>query len=483
MNYTFQTIYHANGKAVYDKKTGRLTPEKDEPVHTEVGVINLYPEITFQEIEGFGGAMTESSACLLSGLEPAVRREILDRIFGADGLRYRYIRTSIDSCDFGLGQYQAVEDPLADPDFHTFTIDRDRKYIIPMIKEAMEAAAEPISVLLSPWSPPKQWKEPQKQVKNDAAAYGGLSADISAEPSRITGTLKKEYYRPWAVYIAKYVQAYLDEGIPVTMITMQNESIAATAWDSCVWEAEDQKIFLRDHLWPVFEEAGLTGKVGIFIWDHNKERVYEWAKAMLDEDTRKMAAGIAFHWYSGDHFEAVGLTRDAFPEMTLMLSECCCGMEPPAVDPWFIKAHGMKTQAHADYLSAALYAHDMIGNLNNGMNRWIEWNLCLDPRGLPRTIDRGCNAGIIIDGDSWHETLIYHYVKAFSGSILPGARRIALSRCSDSVEAAAAVNPDGTVTLILLNQKNEDQRFSIRMNGLITVVVAPAETISVMRMR
>lgn len=425
--------------------------------------------------------MTESSAYLLSKLDPETRRKILDLYFGPDGLRYRYIRTSLDSCDFGLGQYQAVEDPLSDPDFTTFTIDRDRKYIIPMIREAMAAAAQPLSVLLSPWSPPKQWKEPQKAVKNDAAAYGGISAETSEEPSRITGSLKKEYYRPWAIYIAKYVKAYLDEGIPVTMLTMQNESIAATAWDSCVWEAEDQKIFLRDHLYPVFKEAALTEKVGIFIWDHNKERVYEWARDMLDDKTRDMAAGIAFHWYSGDHFEAVGLTREAFPEKTLMLSECCCGMQAKVTDPWFVKAYGMKTQARADYLDAAAYAHDIIGNLGSGMNRWIDWNLCLDPQGLPRTIDRGCNAGIIIDGGVWRETLILHYIKAFSANMLPGAKRIALSRCTDCVEAAAAVNPDGTIALVLLNRENEDHPFSIRMNGLIAHVTAPAETICVLR--
>ena len=26
---------------------------------------------------------------------------------------------------------------------------------------------------------------------------------------------------------------------------------------------------------------------------------------VLDEETMDMVAGIAFHWYSGDHFEAV----------------------------------------------------------------------------------------------------------------------------------------------------------------------------------
>lgn len=478
MIITQYTTFSANGQALREETLIPVSVEKEEARHTEVGVINLYPEIKYQEIEGFGGAMTESSAYLLSTLAPETRREILERYFGADGLNYRFIRTSIDSCDFGLGQYQAVEDPIADPDFLTFTIDRDRKYIIPMIKEAMAVAARPLSVLLSPWSPPKQWKEPQAVSLNDAAAYGGETAHSDGEPSRIMGTLKKEYYGPWGRYMAKYVKAYLDEGIPVTMVTMQNESIAATPWDSCVWTAEDQKVFLRDHLYPAFEAEGLTDKVGIFIWDHNKERVYEWSRTMIDEVTDKMVAGIAFHWYSGDHFEAVGLTRDAFPGKTLMLSECCRGMKTMPEDPWLRDAMGVTTQPHADYLDAVTYAHDMIGNLNNGMHRWIDWNLCLNPEGVPRTIERGCNAPVIIDDGDYRETMICEYIEHFSAFLLPGARRIGLSRCNDKVEATAAVNEDGTIALVLLNKGNDDLPYAVRMNGFIFRIIVPAQTIS-----
>ena len=153
--------------------------------------------------------MTESSAYLLMSLGKEERREVLKALFGPQGNRLKFIRTSIDSCDFGLGEYQAVEDPLKDPDFATFTLDRDRKYIIPMIREAMEVSAEPLSVLLSPWSPPKQWKTPPARPKNDASVYGGMFGDINYdEPSRdFGGSLKPEYYDAWARYLAKYVRA------------------------------------------------------------------------------------------------------------------------------------------------------------------------------------------------------------------------------------------------------------------------------------
>ncbi len=52
----------------------------------------------------------------------------------------------------------------------------------------------------------------------------------------------------------------------------------------------------------------------IFIWDHNKERAFERARDILDHQTDRMVTGVAFHWYSGDHFEALDLIRQRYPD-------------------------------------------------------------------------------------------------------------------------------------------------------------------------
>ena len=260
------TTFSVNGKAIPAAYDIPVTLEADEPKHLESGVINVYPQIEYQTINGFGGAITETVGYLLSKMDKETRRRFLEEHFGPDGQRYKFTRMHIDSCDYSLEEYAAVKDPVADPEFETFTIDRDQMYMLPVLKEAGEVAAEPISVLLSPWSPPKQWKTPPARPKNDASVYGA-GFDLSAftpeidynTPSRCHGgSLKKEYYRSWALYLAKYVQAYLDEGIPVTMMTLQNETIAATNWDSCVWSAKEQRAFLKDHLYPVINYPGAS---------------------------------------------------------------------------------------------------------------------------------------------------------------------------------------------------------------------------------
>ncbi len=488
MNAKQITTYAIGGKAIVEEHILSVTSEADEPKHLESNVINLYPDLTFQEIEGFGGALTDTVGYLYSKMNETDKKQFLEDHFGKDGQHYRFIRMHMDSCDYSLEEYQAVADPIADPELTTFSIERDRTYMIPLLKDAMAMTVEPFSVLLSPWSPPKQWKTPPARPKNDASVYGA-GFDLSAftpeidydTPSRCHGgSLKKEYYRSWALYLAKYVQAYLDEGIPVTMMTLQNETIAATNWDSCVWSAKEQKAFLKDHLYPVFKEAGLTDTVGLYIWDHNKERVVEFAREMIDDETAGMIEGIAFHWYSGDHFESLDMARTLFPDKKLMGSECCA-LHPPGKTSPFAALSGMNgpSIAEVEFEDAAAYGHDIIGDLNNGMNRWIDWNLCVDKNGGPRHVSSGFGAPVCANEDGTYRILLtYHYIGHFSRFLLPGAKRIGHSRCDDKAEVTAAKNPDGSLAVVLLNRGQADVSCAIRMDGQIIRITLPSKTIS-----
>lgn len=477
------TTFAANGQGYEFCKTIPVTLEADEARHLESGVINVYPDISYQTIDGFGGAMTETSAYLFSEMDPETRKAALGKFFGPGSSGLNLIRVPMDSCDFSLEEYQAVEDPIADPELESFSLKRDQLYVLPMLKEAIAMSDRPISVLLSPWSPPKQWKTPPARPKNDAQTYGGMfrqNIDYDT-PSRCNGgSLKPEYYGSWAKYLVKYVQAYLAEGIPVTMMSLQNESIAATNWDSCVWTAEEQKTFLRDHLYPAMKAAGLTEQVGLYIWDHNKERVLEWCQEVVDETTASMIEGVAFHWYSGDHFEAVKMTTEQYPGLKMLFSECCPLHQPgKAGFGGFFGMGDSKTPETVEYEDAVAYAHDMIGNLNAGMERWIDWNLCVDKDGGPRHVPMGFAASMVANEDgSFRTDLIYDYVGHFSRYIQPGAKRIGFSRCDDKVEMTAAKNPDGSIALVVLNQSDEDASYAIRMKGQVIRISLPARTIS-----
>lgn len=89
-----------NGKAVITLPKGgqfvtreiSFTFSKDRG--RENNAINLYPEITYQSLDGFGGSATEAAGYVLSQLDDARREEALRAYFGRDGLRYSWLRSS-----------------------------------------------------------------------------------------------------------------------------------------------------------------------------------------------------------------------------------------------------------------------------------------------------------------------------------------------------------------------------------------------------
>jgi len=482
MKCTQYITYRAGAKTLSETAEVPVTLEADEPRYLESDLINLYPQFENQTIEGFGGAMTGTSAYLFAKMDPETRHKAMKEWFV--DYNYRFVRMSLDSCDYSLEEYQAVEDPLADPELTTFSIKKDKEEIIPMLKEAMEIAGHEISVLISPWSPPKQWKTCPEKPSFPGITRNAFFSDFDYDhPNRNRGgSLKPEYYGAWAKYVVKFLQAYLEEGIPVTMVTIQNEPRSATPWDSCVWTSEQEKTYLRDFLYPEMKKAGLTEKVGIFVWDHNKERTLERTLEVLDQDTVTMVQGIAFHGYTGDHFDLIKKVHELYPDKVLMLSEICglhmpgrAGGGPSMMPNAFVK----ETPGSADYSDALMYAHDIIGNLNAGMQRWIDWNLIVDEQGGPRHVFGGFTAPMIATEDgSYRKVICFDYIGHFAKYIEPGAKNIFFSQCDDLVDVTAAKNPDGSIAVVILNKHDRDLGYVIRMDGKLARVRFPAHTIS-----
>ena len=491
MKARIRTVRMRDGKTEENTAEVQLRrPEPgDRPVENEV--VNLYPEFTFQTVTGFGGAMTEAAAWCLTQLSPEDREAAIRAYFGKDSSGYTLIRTHIDSCDFSLGMYQAVEDVRKDPELKSFSLKRDREYIIPAVREAMRVSESPIQVLLSPWSPPAAWKTEPAMLRNvhsmedfrklfppelaeAADTHPVMASMVKALEEAMTagggirtcgGHLKPEYYASWAAYIVRYIQAYLEEGIPVRWVSIQNEAQAATPWDSCEWTAEEEKTFLRDHLYPAMKAAGLTDRVGIYFWDHNRENLVDRALAVLDETTLDMVEGAAFHWYSGEHYEAPALVHQGFPKLKLMFSEGCCEYIP--------SGDGRELP------QAQKYAHDMICCLNAGMDAWFDWNLYLDEKGGPNHVGNYCSAPVMLDGQGGYEKrAAYSYIRQITENIRPGAVRIGFSRYTDKLDVTAFRNPDGQMVCLILNRGETEQKVNLRLQGCCGSFTVPGGAIT-----
>lgn len=393
----------------------------------EKGLINLYPETEFQEIIGFGGALTESSGYNLSQVNKVLANQILEDYFLENGLGYSLCRTAIGSCDFALSSYSY----LKNGDMDTFSIERDEQYVIPLIKNALRKNPE-LKLLASPWSPPAFMKNNKMLV--------------------LGGKLLEKNYNLYAEYLTKYILEYQKRGIEVQYMTVQNEPNATQVWESCLYSAEEEARFVKDYLYPKFVKNGINTK--ILAWDHNKERLFSRAKDVF-KVAKNSVAGMAMHWYSGDYFEEIALTRNQFPDKLLLHTEGCTGFSN------FRKEDEVK--------NAEIYGHDILGDLNAGINGFIDWNMLLDHKGGPNHKRNYCNAPIMLDKNNtgYIKNLTYYYIGHFSKYIKPGAKRIGYSKFTSDIEVTAFKNLDGSVVVILLNRNDFNKEFSLHLNGQI----------------
>ena len=435
-----QTHYKDN-----QKETVELTATfKIDTDNQETDIINLYPSETFQAIIGFGGAFTEAAGYVLSKVSEATQQQLIRDYFSEEGLGYTMGRCPVDSCDFSLGNYSALSEGAPD-DLSGFTLERDAMYIFPMLEKATAVAGD-VKLILSPWSPPAYMKT------NGEKNHGG--------------ELLPEFRSTWAKYLCKYIWEYKNKGYDIYAISVQNEPNANQKWDSCLYSPEQERDFVRDFLSVEMKQSGLDA-VKIMIWDHNKERLFDRTDTICRDTSASAAVGaVGFHWYSGDHFEAIELVRRKYPDKDLIFTEGCIEYS--------------KFSADSQLVNAQMYAHEIIGSLNAGMNAFIDWNLFLDEKGGPNHVDNLCDAPIMIDYN--HGRLIYNlsydYIGHFSRYIKPGAFRIGFSRFTDKIEVTAFKNPDNSITAVILNRTSNDFDTFIRLNNQLAKVHLEGESIT-----
>ena len=392
----------------------------------------LYPELKMNTIHGFGGAFTESAAYCYSQLPETEKEAFIKACFSDEGLRYTLGRTHINSCDFSLSNYAADEDP-EDTEIKKFSLDREEKYILPLIKAAQSQCGGNLKFLLSPWSPPAFMKT------NNEMNHGGY--------------LKEEYYERWAQYMVRFIKEYEARGVQVSWVTVQNEPDAVQTWDSCKYSAAQEGVFAGKYLGPALEAAGLS-HVRIFVWDHNKECAYErTCGSMAQEGADKYVAGVGIHWYTGDHFENLDMIRRRFPQLEIFFTEGC--VEYSRFD--------RSNEVH----KGEMYAHDMIGNFKNGVSAFLDWNLLLDSKGGPNHVGNFCDAPLMCTEDfsKVEKHLSYYYIGHFSRYVKPGASAVCVSSYCSEAECAGFVNPDGEKVLILLNRQDKTVHVNAGANG------------------
>lgn len=413
--------------------------------HTDnLASVWIDPARRFQTMEGFGGAFTEAAAVRWQSLSPAQQEALLQAYFGhPHGHGYTLCRVHMNSCDFALGNYAHADTP-GDTALKHFSIARDEQALLPFIQAAQRVAHRQIQLLVSPWSPPA-WMKTNGQMNQG-------------------GQLRPEHRSAWARCYVKFIQAYAAHGVPVWGVSVQNEPAATQRWDSCIYSAEEERDFVRDHLGPELAAAGL-GHVRIVIWDHNRDLMVERAGTVYaDPAAARYVWGTGFHWYGEDHFDHVQLLHDAWPDKHLLFTEGC-QEGGPHTGSWALGER---------------YARSMIHDINRWTVGWIDWNLLLDTQGGPNHVGNYCSAPILVDPDHDRFALqsSYHYIGHFARFVQPGAQRILCASTREALEATAFVNPDEGVVVVAMNRTEQPLPFSLNTGGHRHLTVLPARSIA-----
>jgi glucosylceramidase len=368
----------------------------------------------YQEILGFGAAFTDASCYLLSLLDEQKRGALLNDLLGPNGLRLSVGRTCIGASDYSRFAYTLDESPDPDPELQRFSIEHDREYILPILRDARKVNSD-LFLFSSPWTPPGWMK---------------------AGDSMLGGSMRKKYLSAYAQYFVKFLQGYSQDGVRIQAVTVQNE--VDTDQDglmpAALWGQEYEVAFVKNHLGPALERASLDTK--IWILDHNYNL---WGRVMdefNDPAFSKYVEGVAWHGYVGTP-EAMTRVHEAFPSKSNYWTE------------------GGPDYKRPDYATDwAKWSHTFAGILRNWAQCIVGWNLVLDEQGRPNIGPFSCGGLVTLDSKTHAITRSGQYwaFAHYSKVVRRGARVIGSEGTLADIDQVAFENPDGTHVLVLTNQ-------------------------------
>lgn len=420
------------------------------PPNSKMGAVRIDPDRRFQTMLGMGGSLEHTTCYNLSILPDAERERVIESLVDpATGAGMNVMRLCIGTPDFTREPwytYNDLPEGETDPNLEKFSIEKDRAYILPILKLALEKNPD-LLFYASPWSPPG-W--------------------MTSTGDMIGGHLLPEHREAYANYFVKFVQAYEAEGIPIHAVTIQNEpgvdrsleEDPAWHYPSCRYTPEQERDFIRDHLGPAFERHGIKSEIWCYDHNFNTEATEDGDDPGIDHPTTilsdpeaaKHVDGVAFHGYAGTP-EGMTIFHQRFPKVPIYFTEGSTFEVGGAVET--------------------------IGFLRNWASSYNAWVLFLDEEGKPNNgpfeASRTC---ITLNADRKSATKHFDYYMYghFMKFIQRGAVRIG-SEGGAGLAHVAFANPDGTTAAVVANPQPTARRVRIETREGALEVEAPGRSV------
>lgn len=391
--------------------------------------INIQPDKKYQTMDGFGYTLTGGSALHLQAMSSTARTNILNELFSREGagIGVNYLRISVGGSDLDEYPWSYNDRPTGttDENLEHFSLAYDTLYLVPTLKEILKINPD-LKIMGSPWSPPV-WMKDNQDTRG--------------------GSLLPKYYAAYANYLAKYIKTMAAEGITIDALTVQNEPLHPGNNPSLLMLPEDQAVFVKNHLGPIFKEQNIKTK--IIIYDHNADRPDYPITILNDPEAAQYIDGSAFHLYGGT-IDALTEVHEAHPEKNLYFTEQWIGAPGNFAGDlsW-----------HVENL--------IIGAPRNWSKTVLEWNLAADENQLPHT-DRGgcdrCLGAITITGDNITRNPAYYIIAHASKFVPSESVRIDSNNDGDIINVAY-LTPEGYTVVILQNKKSTTAKVQLKKNG------------------
>jgi len=411
-------------------------------------VITVNESTKYQQMDGFGASLSDSSAWVVTNkLTAAQQSSLWQSLFNSsDGIGISFLRQPMGATDFSAsGNYSYDDMPTgqADPTLANFSLAHDTAYIIPLLQQALTVNPK-LKITAVPWSPPG-W------MKTSGTMNGG--------------NINTVYFPSLAQYFVKFVQGYQQQGIPIYAVMAQNEPLNSnSSYPTAYLAAADEAVFIGTNLGPALSATGL-GNVKIFGYDHNWDNT-TYAEALLaDTSARSYLAGSAFHCYAGD-VNAQFTVKNAYPNKDIWFTECSGTVGSNFADDLVWNAETL-----------------LIGATRNWGRSVSLWNLVLDQNSGPQNGGcTKCRGVVTVDESTIPATItnnVEYYILGHAAKFVqPGAYRIdSNSFGHDSIEDVAFQNPDGSIVLLVLNS-GESSAFTVSWKAQTFTYNLPAGAVA-----
>lgn len=429
----------------------RMAPVAASAPSAKAIAVTVDPGRRFQTMVGFGAAITDASAIVLTRMQPDRRAALMRELFGdgPNALHLGFTRLTIGASDFSPAHYSLDDAPAngSDPALRYFSIAPNREAMLPVVKQA-RAINPRLVVMASPWSAPGWMK---------------------TSGSMIGGTLKPDAYPVYARYLVRWVQAYAAAGVPLRYLTIQNEpGFEPKDYPGMLWPAAGRARFIADYLGPALATARVDTR--ILDWDHNWDHPEEPLAVLADPRARRYVAGVAWHCYGGD-VSTQSRVHAAYPDKDAFLTECSGGEWNPG---W---QNGFRSVVH-DLL---------IGSVRNWSRGVILWNLVLDPeRGPHKGGCDTCRGVVTVDPRTGIVTRNpeYYALAHVSRFVHPGANRIESSTPAGSpVDSVAFRNgDDGAIVVLVYNMGDATRPVLVRVGKAAMSLTLPGNSAATVRL-